>query len=302
MDRLPSYIELYQKGELARRVEQARQRLVSCDLCGRACRINRLEGETGTCRSGMMARVASFGPHHGEEAPISGQRGSGTVFFSGCNLRCIFCQNHEISQGGGGHACSAGELAGIMLELQHMGCHNINLVSPTHVLAAILEALPLAVESGLKIPLVYNTGGYDSLEALRLLDGIIDIYMPDLKYGNAETALKYSGIKDYPGISQSAILEMHRQVGDLQLDGFGVARRGVLVRHLVLPGGLGGTAEVVRFLAEKVSRNTFVNLMDQYRPEWMAVEFPAINRRITREEFDQALELAREAGLALMEV
>ncbi len=294
---MPSYILLCQEGKLEKRAELALQHLQSCDLCGHVCGVNRMAGEIGVCRTGATARVASYGPHHGEEAPISGRYGSGTIFFAGCNLSCVYCQNHDISQAGGGYACTVNELAGIMLELQNMGCHNINLVSPTHVVAPILQALPVAVYDGLNIPLVYNTGGYDSLETLGLLDGIIDIYMPDMKYGDSEAAGKYSGAQNYPFVNRAAILEMHRQVGDLLLDELGVARHGLLVRHLVLPGGLAGTAEIVRFLAGEISQNTYLNVMDQYRPEWKAGKFPEINRRITPGEYVQALTLARQAGL-----
>jgi putative pyruvate formate lyase activating enzyme len=226
-----------------------------------------------------------------------GRHGSGTIFFTHCNLRCIFCQNYNISQLGEGEEVSAEELAKMMLSLQAKGCHNINLVSPTHVVPQILEALELAVANGLSVPLVYNTGGYDSLETLKILDGIVDIYMPDMKYSNEETARKLSGIKNYPQINRAAVKEMHRQVSDLQLDGDGIAIRGLLVRHLVLPNGLAGTAESVRFLAEEISTNTYLNIMAQYYPSYRAHEFPPLARPIYRREFLDAVRIALECGM-----
>ncbi|HDN80753.1 MAG TPA: radical SAM protein, partial [Chloroflexi bacterium] len=221
----------------------------------------------------------------------------GTIFFTWCNLRCQYCQNYDISQLGHGREVEPEQLAAMMLHLQDMGCHNINLVSPTHVVPQILEALLIAVEKGLRLPLVYNTGGYDSLKTLKLLDGIVDIYMPDMKYSDPEVAWRYSKVKDYPAINKAAVKEMHRQVGDLVLDERGIALRGLLVRHLVLPNGLAGTGEIVRFLAEEVSRNTYLNIMDQYRPCYKAHEIPELSRRITAEEYEEAVKLAHQAGL-----
>ena len=247
----------------------------------------------------MRARVSSFFPHMGEEDPLRGARGSGTIFFSNCNLRCQYCQNYEISQEGQGQLVDAEDIAVMMLTLQSMGCHNINFVSPSHVVAQIIEAVHLAAQRGLRLPLVYNTGGYDSMAALTLLDGIVDIYMPDMKYADAETAERYSKIKDYPARNQAAVKEMHRQVGDLRMDEGGVALRGLLVRHLVLPGGLAGTGAITRFLAEEVSAETYINIMGQYRPEYKArrEDMGPLSRRVTAEEIAEAYELARQAGL-----
>jgi len=241
--------------------------------------------------------VASYNPHFGEESPLVGRHGSGTIFFSWCNLRCRFCQNYDISQFGAGEPVEPEELAAMMLRLQGLGCHNINLVSPTHVVPQILAGLYIAAEVGLHIPLVYNTGGYDGLDTLALLDGIVDIYMPDMKYADADIARRYSGIVDYPRHNQAAVREMHRQVSDLVLDPDGIALRGLLVRHLVLPEGLAGTEEIVRFLAEEISKNTYLNLMDQYRPCHQAYELPPLNRRITRAEYEAAVQAAQAAGL-----
>ena len=241
--------------------------------------------------------VHGFGAHHGEERPLRGWRGSGTIFFSWCNLRCIFCQNWEIIQKGIGHEVDAERLAGMMLRLQAQGCHNINLVSPSHVVAQILEAVLVAAREGLRLPLVYNTGGYDSPEALALLDGVIDIYMPDIKYGDSENARRYSHARDYWEVNQAAVREMHRQVGDLRLDEQGLAWRGLLVRHLVLPGDLANTEKVLAFVAEAISPNTYVNVMDQYRPCYRAYDLPPLDRPITVQEYRRALVAAKRHGL-----
>ncbi|MFN2148921.1 MAG: radical SAM protein [Anaerolineales bacterium] len=291
-----SYLSLFRSGELKRRAEVARTHEAACDLCARSCGINRAE-RTGACHTGLRARVASYGPHHGEEDPLRGWNGSGTIFFSWCNLRCVYCQNHDISQAPAGHEMTSAELAAIMIELQARGCHNINLVSPSHVVAEILDALVLAVKAGLTLPLVYNTGGYDSLATLELLDGVIDLYMPDMKYSQASVARGYSKIKDYPRINQKAVREMHRQVGDLQLDPDGIAIRGLLVRHLVLPARLAGTRQIMRFLATEISTDTYVNIMQQYRPAFQAGAHPLLNRRPTQQKFDEAYRWARQAGL-----
>ncbi len=294
----PAYLELLESGELARRVERAYRHLEDCDLCARYCHVNRRETTKGAvCRTGERAVVHSFGPHHGEEDPLRGSRGSGTIFFSWCNLRCVFCQNWEISHKGMGRETEPGELADMMLELQSQGCHNINLVSPSHVVAQIIAAMRIAAEKGLRLPLVYNTGGYDSLEALELLDGIIDIYMPDMKYGDSAVARKYSTIRDYVEFNRAAIREMHRQVGDLVLDDDGIAQRGLLVRHLVLPGDLAGTESVLGFIAREISPDTYINLMDQYRPCYRAEEYPPLDRPISSEEYAAALQAARQHGL-----
>jgi len=271
--------------------------LEECCLCPRQCGVNRLAGESGKCHITRKVVVSSYGPHFGEEAPLVGRHGSGTIFFTYCNLRCVFCQNYTISQLGEGSEVGKEELARMMLSLQAEGCHNINLVSPTHVLPYILDALELAVGMGLNLPLVYNSGGYDSVETLKLLDGIVDIYMPDIKYSDERIAEQLSGIKDYPGVNKAAIGEMHRQVGDLQIDEWGVAQQGLLVRHLVLPNRLAGTQEVVRFLAQEVSTNTYLNIMAQYHPCHKAFDMPQLARPVNREEFYEAIDLAHQQGL-----
>jgi len=292
----PGYLALFRSGELKRRVQAAYERLHACDFCGRECRVDRHE-RVGVCKTGVRALVASYHPHLGEEDPLRGWRGSGTIFFAWCNLNCQFCQNYDISQLGHGNEVEPEELAEMMLALQEHGCHNINLVSPTHVVAPILAALLIAAQAGLRLPLVWNSGGYDSLAALELLDGVVDIYMPDMKYADKEIAHKYSGIRNYPQVNQAAVREMHRQVGDLVLDENGIALRGLLVRHLVLPQGLAGTPVIARFLAEQVSRDTYINVMDQYRPCYKAHSLPPLDRPITRAEYEQAVRQAREAGL-----
>lgn len=296
----PGYLRLHRDGELTRRAEMARKREQACDLCARYCRVDRADRH-GACRTGLKAWVASYGPHHGEEEPLRGWRGSGTIFFAWCNLRCQYCQNHDISQAAAGRELESEEIASIMLNLQESGCHNINLVSPSHVVAEILEALVIAVDHGLRLPLVYNTGGYDSPEALAMLDGVIDIYMPDMKYSDRLVARTLSKIGGYPQVNQDAVREMHRQVGDLSLDSRGIAQRGLLVRHLVLPEGLAGTAEVVRFLAEEISPLTYLNLMDQYRPAFNAYNHPTLNRRLTSVEYGEALKMAQDAGLTRLD-
>lgn len=294
----PAYLRLLRAGELGQRVKLAWRHLEDCDLCARYCRVNRLQTLKGAvCRTGERAVVHSHGAHHGEEDPLRGRGGSGTIFFSWCSLRCVFCQNWEISQKGIGREVEPSELAQIMLDLQGEGCHNINLVTPSHVVAQILAAVEIAAARGLRLPLVFNTGGYDSLEALRLLDGVVDIYMPDMKYGDSETAHRYSHVRDYVQVNQAAVREMHRQVGDLILDDCGIALRGLLVRHLVLPGGLAGSEKVLAFLASEISRNTYLNLMDQYHPCYRADDSPPLDRPITSEEYRHALELAKRYGL-----
>jgi putative pyruvate formate lyase activating enzyme len=300
MGQQPGYIQLNRRGALRERALFARQREFACDLCARHCGVDRSQ-KFGGCRTGTRARVSSFGAHLGEEDPLRGFSGSGTIFFARCNLRCQYCQNFDISQTSSGREVESEELAGIMLDLQASGCHNINFVSPSHVVAEILEALVIAADRGLTIPLVYNTGGYDSQQALTLLDGVIDIYMPDMKYSDRIIARKYSRIGNYPEVNRAAVREMHRQVGDLVLDERGIAIRGLLVRHLVLPGGLAGTEEVVRFLAEEISGNTYLNVMAQYRPAYRAREHPALNRPITTAEYENAVALAREAGLTRLD-
>lgn len=271
-------------------------KLENCDICPRRCGTNRLKGEHGFCNSGRNPKVSSYAPHFGEEPPLVGLHGSGTIFMTGCNLACVFCQNYEISQLDQGTEVSSGDLANMMISLQKMGCHNINFVTPTHFVPQILEALIDAREMGLAVPLVYNCGGYDSVETLRLLDGIFDIYMPDAKYGSDVAALKFSNAPDYTMHMKTAILEMHRQVGDLVIEN-GIATRGLLIRHLALPEDLAGTAEVIRFLAEDVSRDTYLNVMAQYHPMHKAHKYKELDRPITLKEYSQAVKLAMDAGL-----
>lgn len=291
------YQELHAKGDLRARAEQARESLKDCHLCPRGCGVDRLAGEMGKCRTGSQALVSSYAPHFGEEAPLVGRQGSGTIFFTNCNLNCIFCQNYSISQLGEGEPVSRESLAAMMLWLQARGCHNINLVTPTHVVPFILEALEIACGKGLTVPLVYNCGGYESVATLKLLEGIVDIYMPDMKYSDEKVARELSGIQGYPEASRAAVKEMHRQVGDIQLDDEGIATRGLLVRHLVLPQGLAGTEGVVRFLAEEISTGTYLNVMAQYHPCYRAYGNPALAHPLSRDEYLEAARLARKCGL-----
>jgi putative pyruvate formate lyase activating enzyme len=293
----PSYLKLSPQ-ELRQRGEQAWELMASpCRVCPRHCKVDRRQDDRrGFCRVGMRALVSSFSPHFGEEPPLVGVGGSGTIFLASCNLACVFCQNWEISQARWGREVTDEQLAGAMLGIQALGCHNINFVSPTIYVPQILAALPYAVAGGLRLPLVYNSGGYDSLEALRLLDGIFDIYMPDIKYADEAFARKYSLVKDYYPVARAALKEMHRQVGDLATED-GVAVRGLIIRHLVLPDGLAATAEVMRFIAQELSVHSYVNVMAQYRPENKAHNYPELSRRISVEEYQEAVELARAQGL-----
>ena len=294
----PAYLELERSGELARREAELWQKLAHCDGCARSCGADRLAGETGFCSSTARLKLASAGPHYGEERELVGQGGSGTVFFSNCNLLCCYCQNWEINHRGDGEHTSHSELADVMVGLQRRGCHNINLVTPSHVVPHIVKALRLAISRGLRLPLVYNTGGYDNLEVVRLLEGIVDIYLPAFKYQDGELAATYSsGAADYPDVAAAVIREMYRQVGDLASDQLGIARRGLIIRHLVLPNNIAGTDRFVRWVAEELSPRTYVNLMDQYRPEHRAFDHPDISRRISAEEWRQSLTWARDAGL-----
>ena len=298
----PSYPRLLETGELADRVARANAMLSACMVCPRACRIDRRKGERGFCRTGAQAMVSSFAPHPGEERPLSGTRGSGTIFFTNCNLSCMYCQNYDISQLGSGREVTAERLSEMMLALQGYGCHNINLVTPSHVIPQIIEAIYLAAQAGLALPIVYNTSSYDALDSLGLLEDVVDIYLADLKYTDNEIAGKYSRAPDYAEVGKAAIREMFRQAGDLIMDEQGIARRGLMIRHLVLPNDLSGTEEAMRFLAEEVSRNTFVNLMSQYRPSHRADESPYLNRRLRRAEFDIARTLRAQYGLSRGEV
>ncbi len=293
----PSYIALHEKGELRRRIASLREILAPCRLCPRQCRVDRLKGEVGYCKAGASLKVSSAFPHFGEEAPLVGYHGSGTIFLAHCNLRCVFCQNYDISHQGAGEEVSPSTLARAMLRLQELGCHNINFVTPTHYVAQILAALPEAVERGLRLPIVYNCSGYESIEVIRLLDGIVDIYMPDAKFMDEAHSKRFCNAPDYPSVLRGALKEMHRQVGDLVINPQGIAERGLLVRHLVMPGGVASSKEVFEFIARELSIHTYVNIMDQYRPLYRADEFPEIDRRITHREYREAVNMAKEVGL-----
>jgi len=296
LDKFTPAYQILAHEELSNKVREAEDILKECTLCPRECRVDRTSGQKGICKTGDKPFVSSWGPHFGEEGPLVGRFGSGTIFFSNCNLGCLFCQNYSISHLGEGVEISFEKLADIMLVLQHGGCHNINFVTPTHQMPMILRAMQIASEKGLNIPIVYNCGGYESLHSIKLLEGLVDIYMPDFKYIDPEMALRYSYAKDYPEAAKAAIKEMHRQVGDLIIDK-GIALRGLLVRHLVLPEEIAGTEGVVKFIAEEISENTYINIMDQYHPCYKAFDHPPLNRRITSREYEQALKMAQEVGL-----
>jgi putative pyruvate formate lyase activating enzyme len=276
---------------------KTRQLLEKCNLCPRKCGVNRIKGELGHCHTGQEAIVSSYGPHFGEEKELVGIYGSGTIFFSYCNLHCVFCQNYDISQRGEGYKVSAEQLAKIMLDLQKQECHNINLVSPTHIVPQFLQALAIAQDKGLNLPIVYNSGGYDSAHTLKLLEGVINIYMPDAKYGSNQAGEKYSNAKDYWDVNKLALKEMHRQVGDLIINNEGIAERGLLIRHLVLPNQLAHSNNVLKFIANEISKNTYVNIMDQYRPCHNADKYPELARRISQNEYDEVVDFAHKLGL-----
>ena len=295
----PAYLRLYESGELAERVDRAVLALRSREVCPRDCRVNRLEDRFAVCKTGRHAVVASYFPHFGEEDCLRGYKGSGTIFFSGCNLRCVFCQNFDVSWRLQGAPAPPARLATMMLELQAQGCHNINFVTPEHVVPQIIEALPLAIEGGLRLPIVYNTSAYDSMESLELMDGIVDIYMPDFKYWDPEMARKYSKVADYPEVARRTVKEMHRQVGELVMGENGLAKRGLIVRHLIMPGNIAGTREVIRWIAGELSPTTYVNVMAQYYPAGKVsrADYEEINRRVTACEYEEALGEAWRAGL-----
>jgi putative pyruvate formate lyase activating enzyme len=294
----PPYVALHRSGELAERAARAAELLgPRCLVCPRLCKVDRRADRPGLCGVGRHAVVASHFPHFGEEDCLRGRHGSGTIFFGGCNLRCVFCQNHEISWRPRGETATPERLAAMMLELQAGGCHNINWVTPEHVVPQILEALPLAVERGLRLPIVYNTSSYDSLGSLRLMDGVVDVYMPDFKLWSAELSRRYLAKRDYAEVARETVKEMHRQVGDLALDGDGMARRGLILRHLVMPGMLDETEAILRFVADELGPDTYVNVMAQYYPAGRTSEFEEIDRRPEPSEFERALELARDLGL-----
>lgn len=301
----PAYLRLFRSGELHRRAEEALHQLESCQVCPRLCNANRLENDIKKtiCKIGRYAMVSSYFAHFGEEDCLRGWNGSGTIFFSMCNLRCVFCQNYDISHYREGMEAPPRKLAEMMLQLQQHGCHNINFVTPEHVVPQILEALPLAVEMGLRLPIVYNTSAYDSMESLQLLDGIVDIYMPDFKFWSPDLARRYLKAEDYPDAARQVIKEMHRQVGDLRFDEDGLALRGVLVRHLVMPGCLEDTRQIFRFLANEVSPDTYINIMDQYHPAGLVggERYRDINRPLTSSEYEQARKIAGEEGLTRMD-
>lgn len=291
-----SYLDLSET-ELEERVKSLRDKLRDCDLCPLNCGVDRLASETGSCNSGEKLKVSSVAPHFGEERPLVGKNGSGTIFLSNCNMSCVYCQNYEISQQGGGRNLTAAQFADRMLELQERGCHNINWVSPSHFVPQLVEAVKIARDRGLNLPIVYNTGGYDSPKTLKLLDGIVDIYMPDMKYSGDKQGQRYSKVPGYWKVNKKAVKEMHRQVGDLKLDDSGLARRGLLIRHLVLPEGSASTEGVLRFIAEEISRDSYVNIMDQYRPCWKASEYEELNRSLNWQEHRDAVDFARSMGL-----
>jgi putative pyruvate formate lyase activating enzyme len=294
----PAYLEAYNNGTLDRIISQTQEMLGSCAICPRKCRVNRLKDQKGFCKTGSKARVYSFMAHHGEEPPVSGEMGSGTIFFSFCNMACVYCQNFEFSQQGGeGKEVTPEDLANIMMELQGFGCHNINLVSPTHVMPQILQALKPAIKAGLNIPLVYNSGGYELAEIIKLLDGIIDVYLPDMRYADNESAKKYSAANDYPEYNRQALKEMLRQVGIANIDESGIITKGLIIRHLVLPGNISGTDKIMEFISKELSPDTYISLMSQYFPCYRSGDFPELGRRISLEEYESAHQIMEKYGL-----
>ena len=293
----PSYVSLYEKGEIEERIRLLNQFLKECRLCPRECRVNRLKGDLGYCRAGSEVETSSAFPHFGEEPPLVGDHGSGTIFFTHCNLRCVFCQNYDITHQGRGDPVTLNDLAGVMLRLQGMGCHNINLVTPTHYAPRIVGSLPEAIEKGLRLPIVYNCSGYESVEVVRLLEDIVDIYMPDVKFMDEGYAGKLCNAPDYPEVIKKVLREMHRQVGDLMINSDGIAERGLLIRHLVMPRGVASTEKVLGFIAQDLSVHSYINIMGQYRPEYRADEYPEISRRITHKEYLEAIRVAKRLGL-----
>jgi len=300
-NQVPVYLKTHREGLLEEKIVKAQRLLESCSVCPRDCKVNRIEGERGFCRAGFLPEVSSSSPHFGEEQPLVGFHGSGTIFLTHCNLRCLYCQNYSISHLDEGEEISIEQLSRMMVAMQSLGCHNINFVSPTHYVPQILAALPNAITLGLSVPLVYNTGGYDTVETLKLLDGVFDIYMPDFKYSTEEVAEEYSQARDYPLVAKQAIKEMFRQVGDLVLDDRGIALRGLLIRHLVLPSGLAGTQDVMRFLSRDISENTYVNIMAQYYPCGNIPPGSPLYRRISKLEYLKAVEIAKKEGITRLD-
>jgi putative pyruvate formate lyase activating enzyme len=294
---IPSYIDLFEKGELQKRIQLLMEILKECRLCPRECRVNRLDGEVGYCGAPSELMISSAFPHFGEESPLVGYHGSGTIFLTHCNLRCTFCQNYDISHLGRGECITRSDMAKFMQRLQEMRCHNINFVTPTHYVPQIVAALPEAINMGLRLPIVYNCSGYESIEVIQLLGGVVDIYMPDAKYMDEEYSKRFSNAPDYPEVIKKVLKEMHRQVGDLATNSKGIAERGLLIRHLVMPGGVASSEAVLRFIAEEISPHSYVNIMDQYRPEYRAHEYPEINRRITHKEYMEATQIAKRFHL-----
>ena len=297
----PAYIHTFKQGLLREKITKAYSLLKSCNLCPRKCGVDRLSGETGFCKTAKLAWVSSYNPHFGEEAPLVGTRGSGTIFFTHCNLLCLFCQNFEISHQGHGQQLSNDELAGIMLLLQNQGCHNINFVTPSHVVPQILSAVEIAVQHGLSVPLVFNTGCYDRIATLKLLDGVFDIYMPDFKFWDSHVAEITCQAPDYPEVAKKALIEMHRQVGDLEIDDAGIARRGLIIRHLVLPDGMAGTREIMRFIAKNLSSDSYVNVMAQYRPCGRAAEVKGLDSHLSPQDYHEAVQAAKQEGISRLD-
>ena len=297
MNYTPHYIKLHKMSELKKRIRLLSDILKDCKLCPRQCGVNRLKGELGFCRAGEKLMISSAFPHFGEEPPLVGNKGSGTIFLTHCNLKCVFCQNYDISHQGHGENISEAQLAEYMHSLQARGCHNINFVTPTHYLPQIISALPLAIDLGLHLPLVYNCGGYESLEAIKLLDGIIDIYMPDVKFADKKVAEQYAQAPDYPEVVKKVLKEMYRQVGDLQINTEGIAEKGLLIRHLVMPNSLAGTRKLMHFIATEISPHSYVNVMSQYRPEYKASTYPELSRVITHQEYSEVINNAKNEEL-----
>jgi putative pyruvate formate lyase activating enzyme len=294
---IPSYISLFEKGELQKRIQLLMEILKRCRLCPRECGVNRLNGEIGYCGAPTELMISSAFPHFGEESPLVGYHGSGTIFLTHCNLRCIFCQNYDISHLGKGECINRSDMARVMLKLQEVGCHNINFVTPTHYAPQIVAALPEAINMGLRLPIVYNCSGYESIEVIQLLEGVVDIYMPDAKYMDGKHSKRFSNAPDYPEVIKNVLKEMHRQVGDLTANSKGIAERGLLIRHLVMPRGVASSEAVLRFVAEEISPHSYVNIMDQYRPEYRAHEYLEISRRITHKEYIEATQIAKRFHL-----
>lgn len=294
----PSYLESYHNGQLNRKIEYGFKMLESCCICPHRCKVNRIKNERGFCKTGLRPKVCSFLAHHGEEPPISGNKGSGTIFFSNCNMSCVYCQNYEFSQAGQGREVEFEELAEVMLKLEGLGCHNINLVTPTHIMPQILKSLSIAIPKGLNIPIVYNTGGYELAPIIKLLEGIVDIYLPDMRYADDKKAIEYSSAPDYPKYNRQAVKVMHRQVGIANIDNAGIISKGLIIRHLVLPGNASGTDRIMRFIADEVSRDSYISLMSQYLPYYKAAQFKEISRRITRKEYEDAKKSMHKYGLS----